>query len=259
MMPYFLGDPQRPLYALYHAPRLSAVRDSAVLLCPSIAHEHATTRAALTALARRLAAHGHHVLCFDYSGTGESAGEIGRGQFLRWLRDIDMAIGELSDLAAHRQLTVVGLRVGALLAATALATVHTPVHRLVLWDPVVHGADFIGALERQHRRQLGRRSLSPGSRDDLLGYRFPADLRRNLAFADLREDLEFAAGTRVNLLAAGDPRPCEQIGERLRARQVPATITRWATATDWQHSPSLFHGAQGVAAIEAVAAALEAP
>ncbi|MBS0388425.1 MAG: alpha/beta fold hydrolase [Proteobacteria bacterium] len=230
MTPYFFGDPKRPLYATYHAPRPSAALDAAVLLCPSIAHEHAASRAALSALARRLAADGRHVLGFDYTGVGESAGEIGRGQFLRWLRDIDLAIAELSALSGARALTVVGVSVGALLAAMAFATVRAPLQQLVLWDPVIRGADFMAALERRHRQQLGRRRLAPDSQDDLLGYRFPADLRRNLAFADLRAGLEFAAGMRISVVAPDESVLVRELGESLRARQVPVTITR-ASAT----------------------------
>ncbi|HVN98770.1 MAG TPA: alpha/beta hydrolase [Steroidobacteraceae bacterium] len=194
MTPFFFGDPKRPLYARYHAPRVAAAPGPAVLLCPSIAHEHAGSSAALSVLARRLAANGRHVLCFDFSATGESAGDIGRGQFLRWLRDVDLALEELAGLAGTGGIAVAGVRVGALLAATALATVHRAVHRLVLWDPVERGAEFMAALEAQHRRQLGRRRPAPAGHEDLLGYRFPADLRRNLAFTDLREVLASAAG-----------------------------------------------------------------
>jgi len=226
MTPYFFGDMKRPLYALYHAPQVPTARNSAVLLCPSIANEHAASRNMLSALARKLAANGQHVLTVDYSGTGESAGEIGRGQFLRWLRDIDASVAELSALSGAQELSVVGVRVGALLAATALATVRTPLSKLVLWDPVICGADFMAALERQHQHQLGGRRLSAASRDDLLGYRFPADLRRNLRFADLRKELKFAAGVQVNLLVAHDSAQVRELGSSLESRQVPVATTR---------------------------------
>ena len=226
MTPYFFGDAKRPLYALYHAPHGSAVRNSAVLLCLSIAHEHAASRDMLSALAGELAANGHHVLSIDYSGTGESTGEIGRGHFLRWLRDIDMAVAELSALSGAQELSVVGVRVGALLAATALATVRTPLRKLVLWDPVICGADFMAALERQHHHQLGRRRLSLASSDDLLGYRFPPDLRRNLGFADLRKELQFAAGVQVSLLVTHDTAQVRELGASLDSRQVPVATAR---------------------------------
>jgi alpha-beta hydrolase superfamily lysophospholipase len=257
--PFYFGDAKRPLYGLYHAPRVSVARNSAVLLCPSIATEHESTRATLAGLAGKLAASGHHVLRFDYSACGESAGEIGKGQFLRWLRDIDTAVAELTALSGADRLAVVGIRIGALLAATALATVRTSVRRLVLWDPVVSGAECMAALERQHQRRFRGRRPSADGMDDLLGYRFPADLRRNLRFTDLRQDLDFSPGTQV-CLALSEHRPhFHELAEFLRARRAAVEAIRLPQPASWHIDASLSDSACGERSIDMVASALDKP
>jgi alpha-beta hydrolase superfamily lysophospholipase len=257
--PFYFGDPQRPLYALYHAPRVSVARSSAVLLCPSIAAERESTRATLAALAGKLAASGHHVLRFDYSACGESAGDVGKGQFLRWLRDVDTALAELTDLSGADRLAVVGIRIGALLAATALATVRTPVRRLVLWDPVVSGAEYMAALERRHQRRFRGRRPSTDAMDNLLGYRFPADLRRNLRFTDLRQDLDFSAGTEVRLALSEDRLLFDALAGSLRARRTAVEVIRLPEPAPWCAAASPADGVCGERSIDMVASALDRP
>ncbi len=236
MTPFHFGDAKRPLYGLYHAPRVSVARSSAVLLCPSIAAEYEPSRAALAALAGKLAASGHHVLRFDYSACGESAGEIGKGQFLRWLRDIDTAIAELIGLSGADKLAVVGIRIGALLAATALATVRTSVHRLVLWDPVVSGASA-----------------------ELPEHALPADLRRNLRFTDLRQDLQFAPGTELRLAFSEDRPHCRELADSLRAQRTPVEIIRLREPASWRADALPSNNVCGDRSIDKIASALDKP
>ena len=72
-------------------------------------------------LLEQLAAQGWHVLRFDYFGTGDSAGEFDEADLTGWEADIEQALDELLDMAGARKVALVGLRLGATLAARVAA------------------------------------------------------------------------------------------------------------------------------------------
>ena len=131
-------------------------------------------------LAVRLNAAGFDVLRFDYYGTGDSGGEISDADLDGWRRDIETAIDEVKDTTAATQVTLVGLRLGATLAAQVAVKRRKDVERLVLWDPVGNGADYLRELE----------ACSPnGDADedgrDLLGFTVTKSMARDLGTLDL--------------------------------------------------------------------------
>jgi pimeloyl-ACP methyl ester carboxylesterase len=88
-------------------------------------------------LALLLSGAGFHVLRFDYSGTGDSAGEPHDVSLARWDADVGTAVEELMDIAAVESVWVVGLRLGGALALRAAS--RPAVRGVVLWDPVTVG------------------------------------------------------------------------------------------------------------------------
>jgi pimeloyl-ACP methyl ester carboxylesterase len=63
----------------------------------------------------------------------------------QWNADVGLAIDELKDAAGLRSVSLVGLRLGALLAARAAST-RTDVDGLVLWDPALSGTEWMHAI-----------------------------------------------------------------------------------------------------------------
>jgi hypothetical protein len=131
---------------------------------------------------------------------GDSSGYPADGGVEPWCDDIAMATEELASLSGVRCIGFVGMRVGALLAVQALASGRTQsfdVKRLVLWDPVLCGDEFLrtaGALDRQFLNDPGRfpstsrAELPPPLREPgetLVGYAFPPEIRRSLRSVDL--------------------------------------------------------------------------
>jgi len=198
--PTFFGDP--PLFGMHHPPSGTASKGgNAVLVCPPIGHEHTRAHRALRVLAEALARAGRPVLRFDYRGLGDSWGDLSDGGVDPWCEDLARALEQLQLLSRPRQIDVVGLRVGAALAATTLArgaSARSPVRRLVLWDPTMSGESFLSVAVRFQTAFLndparfpklkarGRPSDGRAPGDDLLGYPYPAALRQSLLRLDLR-------------------------------------------------------------------------
>ena len=137
----WLGSPERPQFCWLDVPHDRLIAGAAVL-CPSMGLEAAYSARALRDLARGLAASGWVALRVDYTGMGDSAGTWTDPDLVTdWLGDVRAAIDYARDLGAPR-VGVVGLRIGATLAAAELARGEA-VDDLVLWDPCATGKAFL--------------------------------------------------------------------------------------------------------------------
>ncbi len=132
-LPLWLGPPERPIAARLHIPAGGMARGAAVL-CPAAGYEYTLAHRALLTLAQGLATAGLAALRLDYDGCGESWGdEEDPGRVTAWQESIPAAVARIRQLGA-RQVSLVGLRVGAVLAARAAREVDAA--GLVLWDPI---------------------------------------------------------------------------------------------------------------------------
>ena len=87
------------------------------MLCYPWGQEYLRAHRSMRLLADMIAARGCDVLRFDYSGTGDSGGDATTASFVEWESDIETAIDELKDMAGVSRVSLVGLRLGATLAA----------------------------------------------------------------------------------------------------------------------------------------------
>ena len=95
-------------------------------------------------------------------------------------------------MAGIARISIVGLRVGASVAALTAATIRP--HRLVLWDPIVDGASELAALAAMTGTLLRDRARFwelPGTPrrprpDELVGFSFGERLVTDLGGLDLR-------------------------------------------------------------------------
>ncbi|MBV1882888.1 MAG: alpha/beta hydrolase [Pseudomonadales bacterium] len=147
MNPFFFGSSAQPLYGVHHPHKAQQMRQESVLLCPPFGQEYMRSHRAYRQLAMLLAMQGYSVMRFDYRGTGDSSGEIENATVEGWLEDIDVAVEELKETACVDKVNVVGLRLGALLAAAA-STGKSQIHKLVLWDPVISGTRYDEELQK---------------------------------------------------------------------------------------------------------------
>ena len=86
-------------------------------------------------LATKLSQAGFHTLRFDYFGTGDSAGDLIDADLTGWEGNAESAIEGLKDIAGAPRVTLVGMRIGATVAARAAARLADEIEALVLWDP----------------------------------------------------------------------------------------------------------------------------
>ena len=139
----WFGPRERPLLGWLHAPADGVVRGGAVI-CASVGQEHLSSHRGLATLADRLAAAGVAALRYDHPGAGDSAdptSDPADDLVPHWLDGVAHAERFLIDLGLP-DVGLVGLRLGALLAANALERCST-VSSLVLWDPCGSGRDYL--------------------------------------------------------------------------------------------------------------------
>lgn len=127
------------------------------------------------------------MLRFDYFGTGDSGGDGSDASLRGWESDIDTAIDELKDIAGVGRVALVGLRLGATLAARVAERRNREVSALVLWDPIVSGQAYVeelleAARMREHAAERPiQRELQSGGGYELLGFSLPDAMLRELA------------------------------------------------------------------------------
>lgn len=179
----FFGPSERRLFAMYHPPRENAgCRDGRVLtvLCPPLLREYMRTHLALRELAIGLTERGHHVLRFDFFGTGDSMGELEDVTLAHWLADIALAVRQGRELSGCNVVRLLAVRASALLAGKSFAACGE-VERWVFWDPVADGAGYLESL-RQIQAVLAARDTALSQLDlaqsvhEYAGYRLSPSL-----------------------------------------------------------------------------------
>lgn len=180
--PFFLDGDAGQLFAIHHPPRPGATPRAAVLLVPPFAEEMNKARPVYAVLARALAARGRDVLLLDPTGTGDSAGDFAEAGWDRWVADLEAGLRWLRDVQPA-PITLVGLRLGAMLALSLAARRPALIGRVVLWQPVVDGEKFMTqflrlrlaaglgsvASERETTAVL-RQALAAGENGEVAGY-----------------------------------------------------------------------------------------
>ena len=144
--PLYLGDAARPLFGWYHVAESVPRRDAVVVLCNPMGYEYAHGHRSLRHLADELARAGIPVLRFDYDGSGDSPGvETDPGRLRRWQDDVQSALDAARALSGSARAGLVGVKLGATLAA--LATVQREVDWLVLWNVSASGRRYVREMQ----------------------------------------------------------------------------------------------------------------
>jgi pimeloyl-ACP methyl ester carboxylesterase len=143
---FFIGSGAEQIFASYHPPAGGAGR-VLTIICPPFFSEYQRTHSTLRDLAIALAQTGQHVVRFDYRGSGDSFGELEETTVSDWLEDIALVEREGREISDCRAVQLLGVRAGALLACRS-AGITAAVRRVVLWDPVVDGAEYVQSLRQ---------------------------------------------------------------------------------------------------------------
>ena len=131
------------------------------------------------------------MLRFDYRGTGDSSGEFHSISLSAMCCDIQTACEELQVLSGQDRVCVIGLRLGALLAA--MTSTDVEFQKLIMWDPVLDGARYIESLKEIHSQLLQStfyyshpRAQEETAENEILGYQYSPQLLAELESHTLR-------------------------------------------------------------------------
>src|SRR4051812_47894411 len=135
-----------PRFGWLHEAPGRAGRDCVAVICPPLGPEYTRSHRSMRHLADALARAGFPALRFDYHGTGDSPGsDADPGRLVTWLDDVRAAVAHARSLAGQGPVALIGVRLGATLAAVASES--ADVEYLILWNLVMKGRVFIRELK----------------------------------------------------------------------------------------------------------------
>ncbi len=190
---YFGGE--GGLLGTLHQPTRLRARTAAVLLCNPFGEEASRAHRIYRVLATQLERAGYACLRFDYGHTGDSRGAGEDATLAGWVADVGVAAEALRAASGSPRVVLVGLRLGATIAALA-TTAGVPARHLIAWDPVLDGRAYLDELVRVHaaymREELGEAGGPPPCRADgtpreALGAPISDELARELAAVQLAQ------------------------------------------------------------------------
>ena len=185
------------LHAVLHLPAESSGR--ALVFCHPFAEEKKCAHRTMVDVARACAEAGWAGLRFDLRGCGDSPGSFGRFGLDDWRADVQAALERAAREAQADAVGLLGLRLGATLAAE-VAEARADLACLALWEPVVDGEAYITQNLRRSmikamvtRHEGGEESEGAAAQAHALGegtvdfdgYQVPATLREQIAAVDL--------------------------------------------------------------------------
>jgi alpha-beta hydrolase superfamily lysophospholipase len=223
--PIYFGDTRARLFGWLHRPSGPA-RATAALLCNPLGDDIVRAHRSLRHLAEDLCSAGFAVMRFDFHGTGDSAGsERDPGRVAAWRHDVGTAIDELRARTGADRVAIVGLRLGATIAAD-VASRRDDVASVVLWHPFLDGASFTAETMRMHtmHRMLEPESFAAGPREyadgaEALGFFLTNETITDLRSVDLLR-LSRRPARDVLVIGAANTPSEEPLLERLRAHDA---------------------------------------
>jgi alpha/beta superfamily hydrolase len=187
----FIGSSGRRILTFLHRPTAGSPAGG-VVLCGSLYEDFQVNYRLELLVARALARRGCATVRFQYRGVGNSDDLRGGMTFETMLADARAAASWLTARTGARPRAFVGSRLGALVAAQlAAGDDDSP---LVVWSPIVDGADLFRGMSRASRlagvraeaRKRRPKADAPGRPDD----DGAVEMLGNLVQPASREDLE---------------------------------------------------------------------
>lgn len=126
-----------------HPAAAQQARDLGVVVCAPQGYDSLCVHWGLRLLAERLATAGFPTVRFDYAGTGDSLGDDRQpDRVTAWLASIHAAVALLKEKTGVHRIALLGLRLGATLAAAA-ASDRSDIEALVMYGPSMSGRTYV--------------------------------------------------------------------------------------------------------------------
>ncbi len=245
---HFFFGPQNSLSGVWHAPHAQIER--VWVFCAPFGEEDKSARRTLNEGARWLAARGEAVLIFNARGAGDSGGDFAGQTLDNWRDDLCSALAEAKKRAPEAKLGLLGVRLGASLAAQVA---DAAVGNLILLEPILSGRRYWNEMAmRQKLRAKMTQKESGNSNDapqvlaaatdvfDLDGWPIGAAMQADLQALELANVREWTAQTRVQVFQIGSK---SEVAANLKSwcaeRQiVPTAIVAQPFWNLLDHAPS---------------------
>jgi hypothetical protein len=251
----YFGSSERRLYGVYH-PAGAARASRGVVLCYPFGREYLRAHRAVRELANELSRSGLHGLRFDYFGCGDSEGEASEGTLEEWVANVGMAVEEIEEATGSTDLSAVGLRLGATLAALSTAVPRARrLRSLALWDPIVVGARYLEELEALQRswalEHPGFSATEDSSESpEILGFPLTPALRRALEGLDLRTLPRPAE--RILIVTGGEDRDAVELAEALAREGAEVTRAVVPSSKFWLRQEGIDHAVVPTETVRAI-------
>lgn len=231
------------LFGWLHAPPEGRAAAFGLVICNPFGFEEVCAHRALRELAAASAVAGVPTLRFDYAGCGNSRGDAFEPSRLQaWLGSIHDAVTHLKAASGVPRVCLVGVRLGASLAALAAAQ-RDDVSGLIAIAPVVRGRDHVRELrvlalagmaagaEGGATPGIDTELLAPGAITELLepaGFVLTPETVESLKAIDLRGLTGLPAGLNVLIVPRDDfpgsdgwAEALERLGARVQQESWP--------------------------------------
>ena len=239
--PVYFGPSERPRAGWLHRPDASVAQASlGLVVCNPFGYEAICAHRSLRHFATAAAAAGVPAMRFDYDGTGDSVGsDADPDRLASWIASIRDAADALRRMAGIQQICLLGVRLGALLAARAAAE-RADVAAFVAVAPVVSGRAYLREL-RALQMSLGLGDPPPGRETaegerEAVGFRITRETNEALAKIDLAKDGTCPA-RRVLVVDRDDLPVAGDWAERMRATGAAVDLRRLPGYTEMVLDP----------------------
>lgn len=180
---------QNKLYGVHYQPQNGQLSHSrAVLICHPLGHEYPRSYRNLQQFSIQLGQAGFDTFRFDYAGTGNSSGKNDELTAEQCIADIQAAAAYIREQSQCQHLSIIAVRMGAPLAVKAMTEnggISGHIDNLIIWDPVIHGSNYIKLLHKFHHKTLSnlerfRQIRRPSSIKQLYGHAMSAKKHQSL-------------------------------------------------------------------------------
>jgi alpha-beta hydrolase superfamily lysophospholipase len=143
--PFYFRSGTSQLFGWLHQPTWQARSDLGLVICAPFGYEAICSHRTMRSIAEQATLLGMPAIRFDYQGTGDSQDiDAEADQLAAWIKDVESAAEQLRQRTGVKRVALVGIRLGAMLAA--LAAKSSAADALILIAPVVSGRRYLSEI-----------------------------------------------------------------------------------------------------------------